>query len=147
LDDFSEFHESPHVFIPFRPALPGRTVDVVLVVFVAVADGVHPATATTTATSTATTFRSFRGIAGGRAPFRRPVRKGRHAWHAIFCLRHRHRVSLYGCRSLATFGSGVAATHGWLWQLGWHWHGWWGAGVRLPRDPSQQADCGWTSWT
>jgi len=26
LDDFSEFHESPHVFIPFRPALPGRTV-------------------------------------------------------------------------------------------------------------------------
>ena len=26
LDDFSEFHELPHVFIPFRPALPGRTV-------------------------------------------------------------------------------------------------------------------------
>jgi hypothetical protein len=26
LDDFSEFHESPHDFIPFRPALPGRTV-------------------------------------------------------------------------------------------------------------------------
>ena len=25
LDDFSEFHELPHVFIPFRPALPGRT--------------------------------------------------------------------------------------------------------------------------
>ena len=24
LDDFSEFHELPHVFIPFRPALPGR---------------------------------------------------------------------------------------------------------------------------
>ena len=28
LDDFSEFHELPHVFIPFRPALPGRTVSV-----------------------------------------------------------------------------------------------------------------------
>ena len=26
LDGFSEFHELPHVFIPFRPALPGRTV-------------------------------------------------------------------------------------------------------------------------
>jgi hypothetical protein len=26
LDDYSEFHELPHGFIPFRPALPGRTV-------------------------------------------------------------------------------------------------------------------------